>query len=47
MWKKDLGDFRAARLMHGLEQRDAEPPSDKQLDQLFEIIARSQQAIVT
>jgi len=30
-------------LMHGLEQRDAEPPSDKQLDQLFEIIARSQQ----
>src|SRR6266436_1156266 len=30
-------------LMHGLEQRDAEPPSDKQLDQLFEIISRSQQ----
>src|SRR6266436_1847829 len=30
-------------LMHGLEQRDAEPPSDKQLDQLFDIISRSQQ----
>src|SRR5258708_10150361 len=30
-------------LMHGLEQRDEAPPSDKQLDHLFEIIARSQQ----
>src|SRR5260370_13455670 len=29
--------------MRGPEQRDAEPPSDKQLDQLFEIISRSQQ----
>jgi len=33
--------------MHGLEQRDAEPPSDKQLDQLFDIISRSQQVIAT
>jgi two-component system NtrC family sensor kinase len=30
-------------LMRGLEQRDEAPPSDKQLDQLFDIIARSQQ----
>jgi two-component system NtrC family sensor kinase len=43
MWSKarEISELRG--LMHGLEQRDAEPPSDKQLDQLFEIISRSQQ----
>jgi PAS domain S-box-containing protein len=30
-------------MVRGIEQRDAAPPSDKQMDQLFEIIARSQQ----
>src|SRR5260370_6748085 len=29
--------------MRGLEQRDEIPPSDKHLDQLFDIISRSQQ----
>src|SRR6476660_291354 len=43
MWKKTSEVSELRGLMHGLEQRDAEPPSDKQLDQLFEIIARSQQ----
>src|SRR5437660_12147663 len=43
MWNKTREISELRGLMHGLEQRDAEPPSDKQLDQLFEIIARSQQ----
>jgi len=30
-------------LVRGIEQRDSTPPSDKQMDQLFEVIARSQQ----
>jgi PAS domain S-box-containing protein len=30
-------------MVRGIEQRAAAPPSDKQLDQLFEVIARSQQ----
>src|SRR6266705_214629 len=43
VWKKtqELSELRG--LMRGLEHRDEEPPSDKQLDQLFAIIARSQQ----
>jgi PAS domain S-box-containing protein len=43
MWKKthEISELRG--LMRGLEQRDAAPPSDKQLDQLFEMISRSQQ----
>jgi PAS domain S-box-containing protein len=43
MWKKTSEISELRGLMHGLEQRDAEPPSDRQLDQLFEIISRSQQ----
>src|SRR5882762_1906179 len=43
LWRKTSEISELRGLMHGLEQRDAEPPSDKQLDQLFEIIARSQQ----
>src|SRR6266513_1118965 len=43
MWNKthEISELRG--LMRGLEQREADPPSDKQLDQLFEIISRSQQ----
>src|SRR5467141_5189895 len=43
MWNKthEISELRG--LMRGLEQREADPPTDKQLDQLFEIIARSQQ----
>ena len=43
MWKKTSEISELRGLMHGLEQRDEAPPSDKQLDQLFGIIARSQQ----
>src|SRR5437879_1848740 len=43
MWKKTTEISELRGLMHGLEQRDAEPPNEKQLDQLFEIISRSQQ----
>ena len=38
---REISELRG--LMRGLEQRDAVAPSDKQMDQLFEIIARSQQ----
>src|ERR1700693_4222662 len=42
-WKRthEISELRG--LVRGIEQRDAAPPSDKQLDQLFEVIARSQQ----
>src|SRR6266436_5988207 len=43
MWRKTSEISELRGLMHGLEQRDEAPPSDKQLDQLFEIISRSQQ----
>jgi PAS domain S-box-containing protein len=43
MWKKTQEISELRGLMRGLEQRDAAPPSDKQLDQLFEMISRSQQ----
>src|SRR5467141_1932883 len=43
MWRKTSEISELRGLMHGLEQRDEAPPSDKQLDQLFDIIARSQQ----
>src|SRR6266481_1417037 len=43
MWNKTREISELRGLMHGLEQRDAEPPSDKQIDQLFDIISRSQQ----
>jgi PAS domain S-box-containing protein len=43
MWKKTSEISELRGLMHGLEQRDAEPPSDKQLGQLFEMISKSQQ----
>jgi two-component system NtrC family sensor kinase len=43
MWNKTREISELRGLMHGLEQRDAAPPSEKQMDQLFEIISRSQQ----
>jgi PAS domain S-box-containing protein len=42
-WKRTQEISELRGLVHGIEQRDATPPSDKQMDQLFEIIARSQQ----
>ncbi len=43
MWKKaqEISELRG--LMRGLEQRDTQPPNERQLDQLFDIISRSQQ----
>src|SRR5258706_16247763 len=43
MWSKYSEVTVLRGLIHGLEQRDEATPSDKQLDQLFDIIARSQQ----
>lgn len=43
MWRKTKEISELRGLMRGIEQRDATPPSDKQMDQLFEIISRSQQ----
>ncbi len=43
VWKKaqEISDLRG--LMESLEKKSAAPPDEKQLDQLFEVIARSQQ----
>jgi PAS domain S-box-containing protein len=43
MWNKTKEISELRGLMHGIEQRDAAPPNEKQLDQLFQIIASSQQ----
>jgi len=43
LWKKTREISELRGLIRGLEERDAQPPSDKQLDQLFEMISRSQQ----
>ncbi|MFI5059245.1 MAG: PAS domain S-box protein [Candidatus Acidiferrales bacterium] len=43
MWKKTQEISELRGLMRGIEQRDAAPPSEKQLDQLFATITRSQQ----
>src|SRR5277367_1265527 len=42
-WKrtKEISELRG--MVRGIEQRNAAPPSEKQMDQLFEVIARSQQ----
>jgi PAS domain S-box-containing protein len=42
-WQKNQELSEMRRLMRGLEQHDEAAPSDKQLEQLFEIISRSQQ----
>src|SRR5467141_2993966 len=43
IWNKTQEISELRGLMRGMEHRDENPPSDKQLDQLFEIISRSQQ----
>jgi PAS domain S-box-containing protein len=43
VWKKTQEISELRGLMRGLEERDAQPPSDKQLDQLFDIVSRSAQ----
>jgi PAS domain S-box-containing protein len=43
MWKKTREISELRGLLRGLEERDAQPPSDRQLDQLFEIVSRSAQ----
>jgi two-component system NtrC family sensor kinase len=43
MWKKTREISELRGLLRGLEERDAQPPSDKQMDQLFEMISKSQQ----
>jgi two-component system, NtrC family, sensor kinase len=42
-WKRSQEISELRGVLRGLEERDAAPPSERQLDQLFEIIARSQQ----
>jgi PAS domain S-box-containing protein len=43
MWNKTQEISELRGLMRGMEHRDESPPSEKQLDQLFEIVSRSQQ----
>jgi PAS domain S-box-containing protein len=42
-WKRNQEISEMRGLVRGIEQRDTAPPSEKQLDQLFEVISRSQQ----
>lgn len=42
-WKRNREVSELRGLVRGLEQRDTVPPSEKQIDQLFAVIARSQQ----
>lgn len=42
-WKRTQEISELRGLVRGIEQREAAPPSDKQLDQLFDVISRSQQ----
>jgi PAS domain S-box-containing protein len=43
MWKKTREISELRGLLRGIEERDAQPPSDRQMDQLFEMISKSQQ----
>jgi PAS domain S-box-containing protein len=43
MWSKTREISELRGLMRGIEERDAQPPSEKQMDQLFEIVSRSAQ----
>jgi PAS domain S-box-containing protein len=43
VWKKTQEISELRGLMRGMEHRDEAPPSEKQLDQLFAMISRSQQ----
>src|ERR1051326_341792 len=42
-WKRTQEISELRGLVRGIEHRDATPPSEKQLDQLFDVISRSQQ----
>jgi PAS domain S-box-containing protein len=42
-WKRNREISELRGLVHGLEQRDSAPPSERQMDQLFSVISRSQQ----
>jgi PAS domain S-box-containing protein len=42
-WKRTQEISELRGLVRGIEHRDAVPPSEKQMDQLFEVISRSQQ----
>src|SRR5258707_1271302 len=42
-WKRTQEISELRGLVRGIEQRDAVPPNEQQLDQLFEVISRSQQ----
>src|ERR1700682_1085655 len=42
-WKRTQEISELRGLVRGIEHRDAVPPNEKQLDQLFEVISRSQQ----
>src|SRR5271168_321163 len=42
-WKRTQEISELRGLVRGLEQQDSAPPSDRQLDQLFSVISRSQQ----
>jgi len=42
-WKRTQEISELRGLVRGLEHHDAVPPSDRQMDQLFEVISRSQQ----
>jgi len=42
-WKRTQEISELRGLVRGIEQHDAAPPSDRQLDQLFSVISRSQQ----
>jgi PAS domain S-box-containing protein len=42
-WKRTTEISELRGLVRGIETRDAAPPSDKQLDQLFDVLSRSQQ----
>jgi PAS domain S-box-containing protein len=42
-WKRNREISELRGLVRGMEQRDSAPPSEKQIDQLFSVISRSQQ----
>jgi PAS domain S-box-containing protein len=42
-WKRNRETSELRGLVRGLEERESSPPSEKQIDQLFSVISRSQQ----
>jgi PAS domain S-box-containing protein len=43
LWRKSREIAELRGLVRGLDQKDSQPPSDRQMDQLFQIISKSQQ----